>query len=164
MVHSMVEFLDGSTIAQASPPRMLLPIALGLGWPDRLPASAPAVRLDHAPRRGSSSRSTTRRSPRSASPGASAQAGGTVPGGLQRGQRGVRRRVPRRPHPFLAIVDTVAAGAWTSGPAAHAGNDPGTLTVDVVLRAEAWARDAGPRTGRAGDDESATRRHALMTR
>ena len=36
VVHSMVEFCDGSTIAQASPPDMHLPIALGLSWPDRL--------------------------------------------------------------------------------------------------------------------------------
>ncbi|QZN84548.1 1-deoxy-D-xylulose-5-phosphate reductoisomerase [Cellulomonas sp. C5510] len=37
VVHSMVEFADGSTIAQASPPDMRLPIALGLSWPDRVP-------------------------------------------------------------------------------------------------------------------------------
>ena len=36
VVHSMVEFIDGSTIAQASPPDMRLPIALGLTWPERL--------------------------------------------------------------------------------------------------------------------------------
>lgn len=42
VVHSMVEFVDGSTIAQASPPDMRLPIALGLSWPDRLDAVAPA--------------------------------------------------------------------------------------------------------------------------
>ena len=41
VVHSMVEFTDGSTIAQASPPDMRLPIALGLGWPDRVPGAAP---------------------------------------------------------------------------------------------------------------------------
>ncbi|WP_127842308.1 1-deoxy-D-xylulose-5-phosphate reductoisomerase [Actinomyces wuliandei] len=35
VVHSMVELLDGATIAQASPPDMRLPIALGLTWPDR---------------------------------------------------------------------------------------------------------------------------------
>jgi len=40
VVHSMVQFIDGSTIAQASPPDMRLPIALGLGWPDRVPGSA----------------------------------------------------------------------------------------------------------------------------
>lgn len=37
IVHSMVEFVDGSTVAQASPPDMRLPIALGLAWPDRVP-------------------------------------------------------------------------------------------------------------------------------
>ncbi len=36
IVHSMVEFVDGATIAQASPPDMRLPIALGLSWPERL--------------------------------------------------------------------------------------------------------------------------------
>ncbi|WP_040478219.1 1-deoxy-D-xylulose-5-phosphate reductoisomerase [Longispora albida] len=40
-VHSMVEFTDGSAIAQASPPDMRLPIALGLSWPDRLAGAAP---------------------------------------------------------------------------------------------------------------------------
>lgn len=41
VVHSMVEFVDGSTLAQASPPDMRLPIALGLSWPDRVPEVAP---------------------------------------------------------------------------------------------------------------------------
>ena len=41
VVHSMVEFSDGSTIAQASPPDMHLPIALGLAWPDRIADAAP---------------------------------------------------------------------------------------------------------------------------
>jgi 1-deoxy-D-xylulose-5-phosphate reductoisomerase len=36
VIHSMVEFIDGSVIAQASPPDMKLPIALGLSWPDRV--------------------------------------------------------------------------------------------------------------------------------
>ncbi|MFZ9248484.1 MAG: 1-deoxy-D-xylulose-5-phosphate reductoisomerase [Candidatus Nanopelagicales bacterium] len=36
IIHSMIEFIDGSTMAQASPPNMKLPIALGLSWPDRL--------------------------------------------------------------------------------------------------------------------------------
>ncbi|OHT78179.1 1-deoxy-D-xylulose-5-phosphate reductoisomerase [Mycobacteroides chelonae] len=42
IVHSMVTFTDGSTLAQASPPDMKLPIALALGWPDRVPAAATA--------------------------------------------------------------------------------------------------------------------------
>lgn len=41
VVHSMVQFVDGSTMAQASPPDMRIPIALGLGWPDRVPQAAP---------------------------------------------------------------------------------------------------------------------------
>lgn len=42
VVHSMVTFCDGSTIAQASPPDMKLPISLALGWPQRVPGSAAA--------------------------------------------------------------------------------------------------------------------------
>lgn len=43
IVHSMVTFFDGSTIAQASPPDMRLPIALALGWPDRVRHAAGAL-------------------------------------------------------------------------------------------------------------------------
>ncbi len=42
VVHSMVEFVDGSTVLQASPPDMRLPIAWGLGWPDRVAGAANA--------------------------------------------------------------------------------------------------------------------------
>ena len=40
IVHSMVTFIDGSTIAQASPPDMKLPIALALNWPHRVAGAA----------------------------------------------------------------------------------------------------------------------------
>jgi 1-deoxy-D-xylulose-5-phosphate reductoisomerase len=43
IVHSMVEFVDGSTIAQCSPPDMRLPIALGMNWPHRVPGVIPAI-------------------------------------------------------------------------------------------------------------------------
>ena len=43
IVHSMVEFVDGSTMAQASPPNMKVPIALALSWPDRLEDISPAI-------------------------------------------------------------------------------------------------------------------------
>jgi 1-deoxy-D-xylulose-5-phosphate reductoisomerase len=43
VVHSMVEFTDGSTLAQASPPDMRIPIALALAWPGRVPGAAPAI-------------------------------------------------------------------------------------------------------------------------
>ncbi|UAK38759.1 1-deoxy-D-xylulose-5-phosphate reductoisomerase [Gordonia bronchialis] len=42
IVHSMVTFVDGATVAKASPPSMKLPIALALGWPDRVPGSSSA--------------------------------------------------------------------------------------------------------------------------
>jgi 1-deoxy-D-xylulose-5-phosphate reductoisomerase len=41
-IHSMVTYRDGATIAQASPPDMKLPIALGLAWPRRLAHAASA--------------------------------------------------------------------------------------------------------------------------
>jgi 1-deoxy-D-xylulose-5-phosphate reductoisomerase len=43
VIHSMVEFVDGSTVAQCSPPDMVLPIALALGWPQRVPDAAPGL-------------------------------------------------------------------------------------------------------------------------
>jgi 1-deoxy-D-xylulose-5-phosphate reductoisomerase len=43
IIHSMVEFTDGSTLAQCSPPDMRLPIALGLAWPDRVPSAIPGL-------------------------------------------------------------------------------------------------------------------------
>ena len=44
VVHSMVEFVDGSVIAQLSPPDMRLPIQYALTYPERAPA--PCQRLD----------------------------------------------------------------------------------------------------------------------
>ena len=43
IIHSMVEFVDGSTIAQVSPPDMRLPIALGMSWPERVPDVISAI-------------------------------------------------------------------------------------------------------------------------
>ena len=48
IVHSMVTFRDGSTIAQASPPDMKLPISLALGWPDRVAGAAAACDFSSA--------------------------------------------------------------------------------------------------------------------
>ncbi|MEV6240978.1 1-deoxy-D-xylulose-5-phosphate reductoisomerase [Lentzea sp. NPDC051838] len=48
IIHSMVTFTDGSTLAQASPPDMRLPISLGLGWPERVAGAAAACTFDTA--------------------------------------------------------------------------------------------------------------------
>ncbi len=50
IVHSMVTFTDGSTLAQASPPNMKLPIALALTWPDRLTEVTPPLDWTRAAR------------------------------------------------------------------------------------------------------------------
>ena len=62
IVHSMVEFRDGATICQASPPDMRLPIALGLSAPDRMGNVAKACGLGRRRRNGRSNHSTTKRS------------------------------------------------------------------------------------------------------
>ncbi|WJY97822.1 1-deoxy-D-xylulose-5-phosphate reductoisomerase [Corynebacterium fournieri] len=48
IVHSMVTFKDGATIAQASPPSMLLPISHALNWPNRIPGAQPALDFSKA--------------------------------------------------------------------------------------------------------------------
>jgi 1-deoxy-D-xylulose-5-phosphate reductoisomerase len=87
VIHSMVEFTDGSTIAQASPPDMRIPIALALAWPERVPDAARpvdfrAARRERVPRGGPRPRGR--------------HLGRDGPGCLQRRQRGVRRGVPGR--------------------------------------------------------------------
>jgi len=50
VIHSMVEFIDGATIAQASPPNMKGPIAYAINWPDRLKSATQAMdwKLTHS--------------------------------------------------------------------------------------------------------------------
>jgi len=48
VIHSMVEFVDGSILAQLSPPDMRLPIQYALTWPDRMPGISPRLDLTQA--------------------------------------------------------------------------------------------------------------------
>lgn len=48
MIHSMVEFVDGSTMAQVSNPDMRLPIALALDWPRRIPNAVTPIDFTRA--------------------------------------------------------------------------------------------------------------------
>ena len=108
VVHSMVEFVDGSTLAQASPPDMRLPIALGLGWPDRVPGAARRLRLDHgvdlgvpaARRRGVPGRPA---GPRGRRGRRHARRPSTTPP-----TRSASRRSSRAGCAFTGIVDTLA--------------------------------------------------------
>ena len=48
IIHSMITFTDGATIAQASPPSMKLPISLALDWPHRVAGAQPALDFTQA--------------------------------------------------------------------------------------------------------------------
>jgi 1-deoxy-D-xylulose-5-phosphate reductoisomerase len=141
VVHSMVEFDDGSTLAQASPPTMLIPIALGLAWPDRVPGTAPAVDW--------SSKQTWEFFPLDddAFPAvrlarAAGARGGTAPAVYNAANEVCVQAFREGRLPFTAIVDTVAAVLDRHPPTAHAVGSAATdLTLDDVLAADAWARD-----------------------
>ena len=134
MIHSMVTFTDGSTLAQASPPDMKLPISLALGWPDRVPGAAtpstfaeptawtfepldddtfPAVRL--AMQAGAK--------------------GGCLPAVYNAANEEAVASFVEGHTAFTAIVDTVG---HTLDDAHDWHREPGS--VDEVLAAEDWAR------------------------
>ena len=107
VVHSMVEFIDGSTVAQASPPDMHLPIALALAWPERVDGAARAVDwtatsawtfepLDHES------------FPAVALAKAAGRAGGTATAVLNAANEEAVAAFVQGRLPFLGIVDTVA--------------------------------------------------------
>ena len=131
IVHSMVEFVDGSTLAQASPPDMRLPISLGLDWPNRVAgvgvpldwtkstswgfapldnAAFPAVELAKSVGR----------------------AGGTYPAVFNAANEQAVHAFHAGRIGFLDIVDTVHAVVEV-----HTG---GEMSLAGVLDAERWAR------------------------
>jgi 1-deoxy-D-xylulose-5-phosphate reductoisomerase len=134
IVHSMVTFVDGSTLAQASPPDMKLPIALGLAWPDRLPGVARPCRWETA------QAWTFEPLDDDAFPGvrlarAAGTAGGCVPAVLNAANEEAVAAFVAGSLPFVGICDLLeevlgAADGWTADPA----------TVADVLAAEEWAR------------------------
>ncbi len=135
IVHSMVTFTDGSTIAQASPPDMKLPIALALGWPHRVPAAAAACDFSTA--------STWEFEPlddRVFPAVALARQAGETGGCMTAVYNAVNEEAAEAflagRIAFPAIVQTIAevlsaAGQWAAEPA----------TVEDVLDAQRWARE-----------------------
>lgn len=138
-IHSMVEFHDGSTIAQMGPPRMLVPIALGLSWPERLPdvdepcdwsqvwswdfapiddEAFPAVQL--ARQVGA--------------------AGGTHPAVYNAANEVAVDAFHDGALSFVGIVDTVAAVVER-----HDGERFDAHSLEGVLAADAWAREEAAR-------------------
>jgi 1-deoxy-D-xylulose-5-phosphate reductoisomerase len=133
MIHSMVEFVDGSTIAQASPPDMRLPIALALGWPDRVPEAARPVDWSM------SHEWTFQPLDEVAFPAvplakAAGRAGRCRPAIYNAANEECVAAFTAGQIPFTAIVDTVER--VLTGAPDYA--EPGT--VEDVLAAESWAR------------------------
>jgi len=132
VVHSMVQFVDGSTIAQASPPDMRLPIALGLGWPDRVPNVAAPCDWTKA--------ATWTFEPLDAAafPAVdlakdAAKQGSTFPAVFNAANEEAVTAFHAGRIRFTDIVDTVDAVL-----SEHTGSS--RLTVESVLDAEGWAR------------------------
>jgi len=134
VIHSMVTFNDGATIAQASPPDMRLPIALALGWPDRVPGATLACDFteatswtfepldEHAFRGVALAR-------------AAGTGGGCLPAVFNAANEEAVAAFVAGKLRFTDITDVVAEVLAT----AHGCNtDP--VTVDDVLAAEQWAR------------------------
>jgi 1-deoxy-D-xylulose-5-phosphate reductoisomerase len=133
VIHSMVEFVDGSTIAQCSPPDMHLPIALGLGWPDRVAHAARPVDWSQA------ATWTFEPLDEDAFPAvrlakAAGRAGGCRPAMYNAANEECVAGFVAGNVAFVSIVDTVAR-VMDEAP-----DLPGPGTVEDVLAAEAWAR------------------------
>ncbi|MDT7714637.1 MAG: 1-deoxy-D-xylulose-5-phosphate reductoisomerase [Pseudonocardiales bacterium] len=134
VIHSMVTFTDGSTIAQASPPDMRLPIALALGWPDRVADAAPACDFAR-PTTWTFEPVDTETFPAIELAKEAGIAGGCVPAVFNAANEEAVAAFLERRISFREIVDTVAA---VLGEAQGWQTDP--TTVEDVLAAEDWAR------------------------
>ncbi|MFI9404173.1 1-deoxy-D-xylulose-5-phosphate reductoisomerase [Nocardia sp. NPDC052316] len=135
IVHSMVTFTDGSTLAQASPPDMKLPIALALGWPDRVPGAAAACDF------GTAATWTFEPVDSTVFPAIdlarqAGEAGGTVTAVYNAANEVAVQAFLDGAIRFPAIVRTVAAAVeaadqWRTEP----------NSLEEVLAADTWARD-----------------------
>jgi 1-deoxy-D-xylulose-5-phosphate reductoisomerase len=134
VIHSMVTFSDGSTIAQASPPDMRLPIALALGWPDRVADAAPACDFG-SPTSWTFEPVDAETFPAVELAKAAGAAGGCVPAVFNAANEEAVAAFLAGRIPFGGIVDAVSAvldesSGWQTDP----------TTVEDVLAAEDWAR------------------------
>ncbi|MFC8127986.1 1-deoxy-D-xylulose-5-phosphate reductoisomerase [Streptomyces sp. NPDC057302] len=134
-VHSMVEFTDGSTLAQATPPDMGGPIAIGIGWPERVPDAAPAFDWTKA----SNWEFFPLDDDAFPSVGLARHVGklaGTAPAVFNAANEECVDAFLNGALPFNGIMETV-----TKVVAEHGTPSAGTsLTVADVLEAETWAR------------------------
>lgn len=133
VIHSMVEFADGSTLAQASPPDMRLPIALGLAWPDRVADAAPGLDWSAA-HTWELFPLDDKAFPAVALAREAGAKGGTFPAVYNAANEECVAAFREGRLPFLGIVDTVAR---LVGEHAERGAEP---TLEEILAADGWAR------------------------
>ena len=136
-VHSMVEFVDGSTIAQASPPDMRLPIALGLAWPERVPDAAAAYDWS-VPRSWSFEPLDSEAFGAVELARRAGKAAGTAPAAYNAANEVCVDAFCAGRIGFLGIVDTVGAVLDEHLAGDHVAD--ADLTVGAVLAADRWAR------------------------
>jgi len=136
-VHSMVEFVDGSTIAQCSPPDMRLPIALGLAWPERIPDAAPSFDWGR-PRDWHFEPLDAAAFPAVELARRCGRAGGTAPAVFNAANEVCVDAFCVGRLGFLGIVATVEAVVDEHLASGHVAD--AALTLDAVLAADAWAR------------------------
>jgi 1-deoxy-D-xylulose-5-phosphate reductoisomerase len=153
VIHSMVEFADGSTIAQASPPDMRIPIALALGWPDRVPGAASPVDWTTA-HTWTFEPLDEKAFPAVGLAREAGRAGGTAPAAYNAANEVCVAAFLAGGLPFPGIVDTVSQVVSEHS---EAGGD--AVTLEDVLAADSWARERArelTRTGKAqtGEGES----------
>jgi 1-deoxy-D-xylulose-5-phosphate reductoisomerase len=134
LIHSMVEFIDGSTIAQASPPNMRLPISLGLDWPNRV--AAVGVPIDWTtPHTWTFEPLDDEAFPAVELAKQVGRAGGTYPAVFNASNEQAVLAFHAGRIGYLDIVDTVHR-------VVEAHEAEGTLTLELLAEAERWARAA----------------------
>jgi len=134
IVHSMVEFSDGATIIQASPPDMRIPIALGMAWPDRVPDAAPGLDWTTAAS-WTFEPLDDEAFPAVALAREAASRGGTAPAVYNGANEACVADFLAGRISFPRIVDTVARIV-----SEHDTSGTGVTTLDDVLAVDAWAR------------------------
>ncbi len=143
VIHSLVEYQDGSTLAQLGPPDMRAPIACAWAWPDRLPWPAPGLDLAQVATLSFEAPDPDRfpalRLARTA-----LRMGGGAPAALNAANEASVAAFLDRRIGFLDIAATVERTLERmerAGELASAHNDPIDAAFDVDVRARAVARD-----------------------
>jgi len=135
IVHSMVEYVDGSIIAQLSTTDMKFPIQYALFYPDRL--AAPFARLDLARMRTLEFLPVDpHRFPAVELAYAASRAGGSMPAVLNAANEIAVERFLAGELPFTGIVDMVRRVLDR-----HAGNVHPIASVEDALHWDTWARN-----------------------